>query len=288
MEKEVVYPFIGSHQSISGMTVPERLKDSYEISGRRVVQMFNGSKYKFERKGMSQTEIEECLKFTRSQLVRGFAHGAYCFNLARPIETDSKHLMCLFDDLKVLGPAGMSTVAHVGSGVGEYTMSDVCRNLQHLKFNGPNRTMPLLLENSAGQGTSLGVSIEEMSFLAQNTDPHIGFCIDTQHAFVGMKPDLQSVDGVNEFLKSIDRAVGLDRVGLFHLNDSMAKKDSAGKKDYHAYIGEGYIWGMDVKHQVGLKHLLLRGGELGIPFITETTREEEPEIVYSFLNRVCK
>jgi len=147
-------------------------------------------------------------------------------------------------------------------------------------------TYPLLLENAAGDGTELGVSWDELRFLAQNTDPHVGFCIDTQHSFPGLRPDLTTPEGVEEFLKQIDQTIGLNRVKLFHLNDSLWSPDHIkGRKDAHAQLGTGHIWGQNEKHLRGLTHLLLRGGELGIPFITETT-PEDPYRAYAYLARL--
>lgn len=295
-------PMIGNHQTKSGMTIHERIKKSREEHNRTTVQFFNGSKLKYERGSLSNKDQKMILDYCNSNLILAFAHCPYVINLAKDPLDEPKSLLALHDDIEALGPAGISSVCHIGHAMGKYTIQSVCRTLSTIEFNGEGT--PLLLENAAGDGSELGSSWEELTQLAQDTDPHIGFCMDTQHAFAAMDIDLQTIDGVNEFLKKIERSIGLNRLKLFHLNDSRydpknptESRKFCSKKDAHANIARGYIWG-EKEHLPGIKHLLLRGGELGIPFITETPgwKDEkgksignrDPELIYDFLRRDTK
>lgn len=297
-----IYPIIGSHQSISGITVAERIKKTNEENSRKVVQFFNGSKFSYFRKKIPQEDINKILSYSKENMIHAFAHAPYTINLARDPLKKPDSLSGLHRDLKELSPAGISSVVHIGSHLNEYSIQSVCRTLSALNFND-STGHPLLLENAAGDGTDLGVTWEELKILADNTNEHIGFCIDTQHLFATGQVDFKTVDGVNEFYKQVDRTIGLKRLKLFHLNDSkynpedpIASRKYCSKKDAHANISRGFIWGDKKEDLKGLKHLLMRGGELGIPFICETPPVEikgkdgkkkitniDPEIVYFFL-----
>lgn len=303
MQKDIRWPMIGSHFDSHDTNIPDiiysvgqakmrlqeqgLLKGDFRTDGG-VAQFFNGTADTYQRQPLSDKQADAVMTFMNNVVVRSFAHCPFCINLSKDPLEDSKSLAALHADIKAMGKAGITSVCHIGHHLNKYSISSVCRTLSCLDFWGPNNSYPLLLENAAGDGTELGVSWEELHFLAQNTDPHVGFCIDTQHSFAGLKPDLTSPDGVNEFLKQIDRSVGLNRVKLFHLNDSLWNPDRPkGKKDAHANIGFGQIWGKDVKALAGLKHLLLRGAELDIPFVTETEHRpgipDDPTIIYALL-----
>jgi deoxyribonuclease-4 len=260
MEKERVTPLIGCGLDSTGIT-PIQMLEMAHSAKLPIVQFFNGEVDRYTRKKLDPRTAKEALVFMQTQGVRAFAHCPFCINLAKDPLEDNKSIKCLHSDIDALGRCGISCVTHIGHHLKKgYTMQSVCRTLSCLDFWGAPGAFPLLLENAAGDGTEMGVTWEEMRYLAQNTDPHVGFCIDTQHAFAGMRPDLQTVDGVNQFFKDIDASVGLNRVKLFHLNDSLwAPGSVGGRKDSHAASCRGQIWGNDESHRLGLKHLIFRG-----------------------------
>lgn len=284
MEKDRVTPLIGPSIDSCGMNPLNLLQAAHE-GNIPVVQFFNGETDRYVRKKLDQRTAAEALKFMQTEGTRAFAHCPFCINLAKNPLEDPKSLKSIHADIDALGRAGISSVCHIGHHLKKFNVHSVCQTLSCLDFWGSPGAFPLLLENAAGDGTELGVSWEELRYLAQNTDHRVGFCIDTQHAFAGIRPDLRTIDGVNEFFKDIDSAVGLHRVKLFHLNDSLWHPGvEKGKKDRHAPSCQGHIWGQDESHRAGLKHLLFRGAELGIPFVTETTGED-PSFIYSLLSK---
>lgn len=283
MEKDKTVPLIGgSSGDRDNVPIPVLLTSAQKF-GWDCVQFFNGSPEYYGRRKLDRNSANESLTFMQERGVRAFCHCPFCINLAKDPLEDKKSLNALHADITAMGAAGISSVCHIGHGLKKFTIESVCRTLSCLDFWDSPGSYPLLLENAAGDGTELGVSWEELHFLAQNTDPHIGFCLDTQHAFAGIKPDFQTVDGVNEFLKMADRTLGIRRVKLIHLNDSLWNPQAPkGKKDRHDCCNQGFIWGQDSRHAAGLKHLLLRGGELGIPFVTETG-PQDPAYLYDLL-----
>jgi deoxyribonuclease-4 len=99
---------------------------------------------------------------------------------------------------------------------------------------------PILIENAAGTGGTVGRSLEEIEFLidACQGDDRLGLCIDTQHLWAS-GIDYSSVAGTERLISDIDQTVGMDRLRCFHFNDS--KIELGGNRDRHANIGEGTI-----------------------------------------------
>ena len=95
----------------------------------------------------------------------------------------------------------------------------------------------LILENSAGAGKIIGDNLAELGEIIKNVNsPAIaGICLDTQHSFAS---GYDWRDFENN-LKKIDQEIGLDKIKLFHINDSQT--DCGSNKDRHAHIGEGQI-----------------------------------------------
>ena len=99
---------------------------------------------------------------------------------------------------------------------------------------------PILIENAAGAGGTVGRSFEEIKAIIDATggDERIGLCIDTQHLWASGY-DYSSTHATNKLVHEIDMSIGLDRLRCFHLNDS--KTELGGNRDRHANIGEGTI-----------------------------------------------
>ena len=99
---------------------------------------------------------------------------------------------------------------------------------------------PLLIENTAGAGGTIGRSFEEIGAIIDATggDERIGVCIDTQHLWASGF-DFSTVDGAHRLVAEIDKAIGLKRLKCFHLNDSIPALGA--NRDRHANIDEGTI-----------------------------------------------
>ncbi|MBI4733427.1 MAG: deoxyribonuclease IV [Rubrobacteridae bacterium] len=92
----------------------------------------------------------------------------------------------------------------------------------------------------AGQGTTLGSNFEEMAEIIERLDNRrlTGVCFDTAHVFAAGY-DISIPGGYSKILEEFDSIVGIDRIGLFHINDS--KTGLGSHHDRHTYIGEGEI-----------------------------------------------
>ena len=132
MQKDTPWPIIGCHQSIEKMTIPERIRSTKLNDGRQVVQFFNGSKFSHYRKKLSNAQQKEILDYGNAHMVQGFAHCPYCINLARDPLAESQHLNALYGDIKAMGPAGISSVCHIGNHMDKFSLETVCRTLSAL------------------------------------------------------------------------------------------------------------------------------------------------------------
>jgi len=130
-------------------------------------------------------------------------------------------------------------------------------------------TMPLL-EATAGQGTTLGSSFEQLGEIIEllREPQRVGVCIDTCHVFAAGY-DIRDPDEYEAMIVAVDREVGLDRVHCWHLNDS--KTELGSHVDRHEHIGRGHIG------SPGFRNLLADPRFDGVPMILETPKGLDPK-----------
>lgn len=165
-----------------------------------------------------------------------------------------------------------SVVVHYGA------RGHLNKTLESLSFlNIPNNTpspYPILLENAAGEGTELGVTLDEIRYVFERiSSPKIGMCLDTCHAF-GAGYHVENTEHLNHLLDELDN-IAPRRLRMIHLNDSQYTCGS--RRDRHASLGCGYIWSSDY---TSLDFLLEYGSEHSLDFILETP---QPSICLSNL-----
>jgi deoxyribonuclease-4 len=137
-------------------------------------------------------------------------------------------------------------------------------------FERVRNAIILLMENTAGQGTEIGYSFDQIKKIIEGVDDHqrMGVCLDTAHSFEAGY-DLSNKDGIEKTLKTFDQTIGLNRLHLLHLNDSKTLMGS--RKDRHWHIGEGYIGLEGFRYLIN--HPLLRH----LSGIMETPRKDTVE-----------
>ena len=128
----------------------------------------------------------------------------------------------------------------------------------------------VLLEHTAGQGTNLGHRFEHLAAILDGLDgsPRVGVCLDTCH-LLAAGYDLCSAEAYERTFRELDRVVGLDRVRVFHLNDS--KKPCGSRVDRHEHIGRGCL-GLEP-----FRRLLHDPRFAALPMLLETPKLETPE-----------
>ena len=201
-------------------------------------------------------------------------HTPYLINLA---SEDPKiyagSLRLLRGDLAAAARGGMRLVnTHLGS-YGARDRKDgfaaICRALEEaLAEIAPD--VFLVLENSAGAGNLAGGTLEELGAFVNAVDhPQLGVCLDTAHAWAAGY-EINSAAGVDRFLESADRHIGVDRLLMFHFNDT--EVPLGGSRDRHWHIGEGNV-GFE-----GFRALLARPELRGKTAILETPGDDADDL----------
>ncbi len=195
-----------------------------------------------------------------------YIHAVYLVNLAAAdAEIRAASIRSLSWTLGAAEQAGAIAVTlHVGSHTGRgfaNCRKQIASALEAL-LQASAGSM-LLLENSAGAGGTIGSDFRDLrAILAdQSWDPRLGICIDTAHAFA-TGYDFRRPEESIRLLGSLDETVGLERLRLVHVNDSMTEAGS--RRDRHANIGAGCIG------PEGFANLLSHPEIRALPLILET------------------
>src|SRR5436190_3205480 len=226
-------------------------------------------------KGKELTE-EDCALFAEKRTITPiFTHASYLINLATTNpEFHRKSIAAMIDELDRAERLGIRAVvlhpgAHMGAGP-EAGIDQIARSLDQIHAAIPNHKVVTLLETSAGQGSCVGCSFEELGQIIKRVDDRkrVGICIDTCHVFASGY-DLRTRAAYESTIECVDRHVGIRNDGLFHMNDS--KKALGSRVDRHEHIGDGQI-GLD-----GFSFLLNDERFRGIPKLLETPKKVENE-----------
>lgn len=236
---------IGIHTSIAG-----DLSGALEIAhglGANALQIFSSSPRMWVR-GPSRISEADATRFRARRKVLGLGplviHDNYLINLASPNPVLRTRSVQAFHQeiVRALALGADFLVAHPGccmeSGA-QAAVSSIAQGLKQaargLRLDG----LQILLENTAGQGTSMGSRFEELrAVLDAASDLPLGVCIDTAHTFAAGW-DIRSADGLEKTMQAIDRTVGIDRVRVVHVNDS--KTHLGSRVDRHEHLGKGKI-----------------------------------------------
>jgi deoxyribonuclease-4 len=238
---------IGAHVRAGGTLLPALTRGA-EI-GAEVVQVFTQSPRAWKPAQYSEEVLRQYRKAQERSpgILETFCHATYLINLA----SDQAALLeqsqaCLNANLAVATGIGASgLVLHVGSHKGTGLagcVPQVVNALLEALDSQPGGTCPILLENAAGTGGTVGRSFEELATLLDAAgaehSAQLGVCLDTQHLWAS-GIGYASVEEADQVVADFDATIGLDRLRCLHLNDS--KVELGGNKDRHENIGDGTI-----------------------------------------------
>jgi deoxyribonuclease-4 len=171
-------------------------------------------------------------------------HAVYLVNLATPDPVVyERSVAALRNTTEVAAAIGADgVVLHVGSHLGsgfEAGVEHVVPALEEVLELCTDETW-LLMENSAGAGGTIGRSIEELAVLHERLGrhPRLGICLDSCHLYASGY-DVTDPKEVDNVVKQIDKAMGIDRVRALHINDSATPLGS--NRDRHANVLEGEL-----------------------------------------------
>lgn len=173
------------------------------------------------------------------------AHDSYLINLASPDTEQARRSRSGFaEELRRIQALQIPyLITHPGSHLGEGTDAGIARyvaNLDTAIKDSGTKTGIILLETTAGQGTNLGATFEELARIIEGSahPDRLGVCFDTCHAFAAGY-DIRTPETYAATFEAFDKTVGLDRLRFFHLNDT--KTPLGSRKDRHEHIGQGEI-----------------------------------------------
>jgi deoxyribonuclease-4 len=226
-------------------------------------------------KGKTMTDDDVALFAQTRNIVPVLTHASYLINLATTnAEFHRKSIAAMVDELDRAERLGIHAVvlhpgAHMGAGA-EAGLDQIARSLDQIHAAIPNHRVVTLLETAAGQGSCLGCTFEELAQIRARVDDkaRIGVCVDTCHIFAAGY-EIRTRDGYASTIDELDRCVGIENVGAFHLNDS--KKGLGSRVDRHQHIGEGEI-GLEA-----FRFLLNDRRFAKIPKVIETPKKIEHE-----------
>lgn len=233
---------IGLHVHVAGGYV-KAVKHAKAV-GCAAIQVFSTNPRGYRPAAIDGEALDAFAKLRRDADLDPCAiHTPYLINLA---SADAKiaagSLRLLQNDLAIAARGDMRFVnTHLGSyGTRERAQgfNDICRALE-TSLGAIEPGVFLVLENSAGAGNLAGGTLEELGRLVRSVaHPQLGICLDTAHAWAcGYAID--SRDGVNRFVEEAERQIGVDRILMFHFNDTEVPLGAG--RDRHWHIGEGRI-----------------------------------------------
>lgn len=235
-------PRFGSHMSIAG-GLPLAV-DRAALHRCDALQIFSKSSNQWRARVLSAEEVSAFREgVERASLHPVVAHASYLINLGTAETTLRERSIAAFsvelERAERLGLLGV--VIHPGSfttGTEEKGIRLVAGAVRKaLAATRRGRAM-VLLEQTAGQGTSLGWRFEQLAAMIECLDghPRVGVCLDTCHMHAAGY-DLATEDGYRETFEAFDRLVGFGRLAALHVNDS--KKPLGSRRDRHEHIGKG-------------------------------------------------
>lgn len=267
---------IGAHTSIAGGLYHALIR-GHEI-GATTVQLFTHNQRQWKTPELTQEEINIWKKtLQETGLKEIMSHGSYLINLGSSSESllhksqeafRQEIIRCHQLDIAFLN-------FHPGTATNsseEECLNQIKESLKKYSSLCAKGKTRLLIEATAGQGSSLGHRFEHIGFLIKELEQHvpIGVCIDTCHIFAAGY-DIRTKEGWVSVLEEFEKWIGLKHLYALHLNDSM--KPYASRKDRHAHLGEGEI-GLDCFKFV-MTHPKLRE----LPKYLETPRGHEDWII---------
>lgn len=275
---------IGSHISFE-KKINATLHQAIEY-GMHSLQFFLGNPKGFKRAVISDSDIKESIETLGKFPMNVFTHYPYVVNLCGSKDTLSwkkdekqtaktklqlqglQYELDTLSKLKIDDSKTTGVVIHPGNHVKRKKgLRAIAKSINTLNFQ---KSM-LLLENSAGAGTSLATTLKEIKYIIDHVKDskkdHIGVCIDTCHLYAYGEYDFSLISEIERFFTEFGDMIGVDKLKLIHLNDNNEKAMKGSKKDRHEIPGLGLMWKEDCS---ALVYLLDKCEQLKIPCVLES------------------
>ncbi len=243
---------LGAHESIAG-GLHRAIHFAVE-DGCQALQVFTKNASQWREPTLSSAQID-AFRQARARSVLSqtpvLSHDSYLINLcAKEPEHLERSRQSFLQEVVRCAALGIDFVvfhpgAHGGLGP-DAAIESVVKQLVWILERTTGLPTGLLVENTAGQGSAIGVTFEEVGAILRGIEQtvgtrhsaRVGMCLDTCHALAAGYP-LHTIEGYDEVWALIDTHVGIERVRAIHLNDS--KKGLGARVDRHEWIGQGEL-----------------------------------------------
>jgi len=232
---------IGAHLSIAGGM--DRAVAAAGEYGFDAVAVFVRNQRRWRGPGLTDQTVRR-FKLARRRLGISpvVAHGSYLVNLAGHAEVRRKSLAAMAEELDRCGRLGIEyLVVHPGANASARAGIElIAAGLNELMAGRRRRRPDVLLETTAGAGRTIGGTFEQLAAILERLDrpKRFGMCLDTCHVFAAGY-DIRTPRAYARTMADFDRVIGLDRLRVIHVNDSVAALGS--RRDRHAHVGHGRI-----------------------------------------------
>ncbi|MFM7206523.1 MAG: deoxyribonuclease IV [Planctomycetaceae bacterium] len=267
-------PPLGAHHSIAGGF--RRAVERAVETGCDCLQIFTRNINQWAVAPLDPAAADDFRAAVREAGLRlVVAHDSYLIN---PAAADAalrrKSIAGLAEEVRRADRLGIPwVVAHPGAA-GEQPLDVAVRRAADGIAEALTKTQGtaagILIETTAGQGSCLGATFEEIAAMLDVIDAvpgvkkRIGVCLDTCHVFAAGYP-LAPAAALDDTLRRFDRLIGLERLAVIHANDS--KREFGSRVDRHEAIGKGKIG------REAFRLLITHPKLAGVPFILETPKE---------------
>lgn len=235
-------PLIGAHFSTAG-GLHHALEEADRLACG-VAQLFTASPRQWQAKPLTDETIALFLAAQSKTGVLAVSHAAYLINLAGVGEMAAKSKVAFTEELRRCQSLRIPLlVVHPGSA-GDQTEADAIRSIARMLDEtlpeSANTVTTVLLETTAGMGRGIGSKFEHLAAILEQAvcRARLGICLDTCHVFAAGY-DLRTPEAYNATIAAFKAALPLDRLRLFHINDSVTGFRS--RVDRHAHLGEGQL-----------------------------------------------
>lgn len=261
--------YVGAHVSAAG-GVEKAIPRALEI-GATGFALFTRNQRQWQPKPLAQENVDA---FRQACHQQGFGphqilpHASYLINLGHPeLEGLEKSRAAFLDEMQRCQALGITLLNfHPGSHLKRLSPSRcISRIAESINVTlDATQGVTAVIENTAGQGSNLGYSFEQLAEMIDQVEDksRVGICIDTCHAFAAGY-DFRTQESTTQVCDEFERVVGFEWLKAMHLNDS--KGDLASHIDRHAPLGEGSI-GLE-----GFKAIMQEARIDNLPLLLETT-----------------
>ncbi|TXK82528.1 deoxyribonuclease IV [Paenibacillus sp. N3.4] len=271
-------PKIGSHVSFSDKGLLNAAEEAISY-GSSTFMIYTGAPQNTRRKPIEDQYIEEGKALMDKHAIHEIVvHAPYIINLGSYKEdTFDLAVRFLQEEIRRTDYIGVrNIVLHPGAYTdkdAEYGIARIAEGLNKVLAGVKDTNVNIALETMAGKGTEIGRSFEEIAAIMDKVADNgkLTVCMDTCHIHDAGYDIVNDLDGV---LDHFDRVVGINKLGVIHLNDS--KNPRGASKDRHAPLGSGWI-GFQAMNNVArhekLQHLPMI---LETPWIGKEDKTQRP------------